>query len=334
MLNLKQFLPPSIKQSLKKSSGLSDLHQRVSELEQQLQALSDCSRVAELEQQLQALAQSISAKHHDLTTSMKPFRATYLGNNRLIAPHPVAHHIFLDSQCLLVSPQVIAQTYELGILNYLKATIRPGMKCLEIGANQGFHTLTMAFLVGDTGRVIAFEPNPETFAHLNDSMVSNGVLSRVILENKAAFDRDGAIEFKRLTRYAAGSHIAFSNNDWTDSLNDGNTISVTAVNIQNYLLNKDFIPDFIKIDAEGAEAFIFRNLLEVLKLNDRVKILMEIIPGSFDIAGGITLFIQEVESLGFSFFAIDLSGTVQKVKGQHVIETHGFADYIFAKELG
>ncbi|QLE57212.1 FkbM family methyltransferase [Nostoc sp. TCL26-01] len=357
MLLLKKILPSSVKHSLKNLLGLNSLQQKIVDVEQQLPTIQQ--KIVDVEQQLPTIQQKIVDVEQQLDTipqklinieqqldiltksnlvtefyiprNRYQFNATYLGNNRVIAPHPLACHIFLDSRCILVTPQIISQAYETGIVNYLKANIKPGMKCLEIGANQGFHTLTMAFLVGSEGHVVAFEANPQTFAYLNDSIVSNGILPRVTLENKAAFDKDGVVEFKQLTRYAAGSHIALYEEDWTDSLNDGNTISIPAVDINAYLLNNNFIPNFIKIDAEGAEPYIFRSLLDVVKLNNEVKIMMEFVPGTFEFVGGLASFTQEISSLGFKFFAIDISGIIQEVTNQDVVETVGFADYIISQ---
>jgi len=43
--------------------------------------------------------------------------------------------------------------------NYL----RPGEWAIDVGANVGHYTLRMSDIVGETGRVVAFEPIPETF---------------------------------------------------------------------------------------------------------------------------------------------------------------------------
>ncbi|BAZ53233.1 FkbM family methyltransferase [Nostoc sp. NIES-4103] len=366
MLSIKKILPSSIKHSFKNLTGLNSVQQKLLDVEQKLDTINSVQqklldveqkldtinsvqqklldveqkldtinsvqqKLLDVEQKLDTLTKSNVFTEFYVPRNRYQFHSTYLGNNRVIAPHPLANHIFLDSECILVTPQVISQTYEPGIVNYLKANIKPGMKCLEIGANQGFHTLTIAFLVGSEGHIIAFEANPQTFAYLNDSIVSNGILPRVTLENKAAFDKDTVVEFKKLTRYAAGSHINLYEEDWTDSLNDGTTISIPAVNISTYLLNKNFLPNFIKIDAEGAEPYIFRNLLDVIKLNNEVKIMLEVVPGSFESVGGLASFTQEISSLGFKFFAINLSGIIQEVTNQYVIETVGFADYIISK---
>src|SRR5437870_1047961 len=44
--------------------------------------------------------------------------------------------------------------------------VRPGMTVVEVGANVGAHTLSIARLVGPQGRVLAFEPQRSIFQML------------------------------------------------------------------------------------------------------------------------------------------------------------------------
>ena len=48
-------------------------------------------------------------------------------------------------------------------LNILKQNIYQGNTVLDIGANIGYYTLIMSKLVGSTGKVYAFEPEPKNF---------------------------------------------------------------------------------------------------------------------------------------------------------------------------
>lgn len=51
-------------------------------------------------------------------------------------------------------------SYEPATLGVLAALLEPGNGVVEGGANEGYHTAFIAALVGKTGRVWAFEPNP------------------------------------------------------------------------------------------------------------------------------------------------------------------------------
>jgi FkbM family methyltransferase len=51
-------------------------------------------------------------------------------------------------------------------LRVMRASIRPGMRCVDVGANVGVTTAWLARLAGPAGRIHAFEPSPDNFAFL------------------------------------------------------------------------------------------------------------------------------------------------------------------------
>ena len=52
--------------------------------------------------------------------------------------------------------------------------VRPGMTVVDVGANIGLYTLHLAGLVGPSGRVISFEPDPDLVPLLRDNCDANG----------------------------------------------------------------------------------------------------------------------------------------------------------------
>ena len=48
----------------------------------------------------------------------------------------------------------------------LRDLIKPGMTAIDVGANIGTYTRFLAELVGDAGRIIAFEPHPRNYERL------------------------------------------------------------------------------------------------------------------------------------------------------------------------
>src|SRR5690348_2077690 len=55
----------------------------------------------------------------------------------------------------------------------LRRIVRPGNCVLDIGANIGAHTLTLAKLVGSAGKVFAFEPTDFAFEKLQTNLSLN-----------------------------------------------------------------------------------------------------------------------------------------------------------------
>ena len=58
-------------------------------------------------------------------------------------------------------------------IKFLRHYIRDGMKILDIGANYGVYALTMAKLIGPSGRLWAFEPTASTASYLAEGIKAN-----------------------------------------------------------------------------------------------------------------------------------------------------------------
>jgi FkbM family methyltransferase len=65
--------------------------------------------------------------------------------------------------------------YEEEESSFMTDTVQKGWTALDAGANVGIHTCRIAYLVGATGRVFAFEPNPEVRSRLEANLRLNGL---------------------------------------------------------------------------------------------------------------------------------------------------------------
>jgi FkbM family methyltransferase len=142
------------------------------------------------------------------------------------------------------------------------------MTFYDIGANIGFFSLLAARLVGERGRVVAFEADPEIAGRLRENCEHNGFAWAQVVE-AAVWSEGGKVLFSRtdpITSPDRGlGHVV-------DSAN-GDTIEVKAVALDT-LAGVD-APDFIKCDVEGAEVEVFRGARRMLA-QKRPAILCEI----------------------------------------------------------
>ena len=60
---------------------------------------------------------------------------------------------------------------ELPVENFLVQFLKEGDVCIDVGANVGFYTLLTSALVGESGRIYAFEPTPRTFHILTSNSI-------------------------------------------------------------------------------------------------------------------------------------------------------------------
>ena len=144
--------------------------------------------------------------------------------------------------------------------------IKKGDIVLDIGANIGFYTKILSGLVGETGKVYAFEPDKKNFSYLQQNA---GNLKNVELINKAVSDKTGMI-----TLYQSD----LLNVDHKTYATEG---YVSKTEIECVAMD-DFIPnhkvDFIKIDIQGFEYFAFKGMKEIFNANDNLKIITEFYP--------------------------------------------------------
>ncbi|MDZ4254087.1 MAG: FkbM family methyltransferase [Sulfuritalea sp.] len=132
---------------------------------------------------------------------------------------------------------------------FLLRWLEPGMNAIDIGANVGFYCLPMARSVGETGRVVAFEPGSGNRSHLEASRAANA-LANLTISACALADakKDGWLslaesgELNRLSENAAQSA-------------NSERVRVSTLDLQAQEFAWPPI-DFVKIDAEGQEARI------------------------------------------------------------------------------
>jgi FkbM family methyltransferase len=85
--------------------------------------------------------------------------------------------------------------YEPHVTMLLRQLVDKGSVAIDVGANVGAHTLTLASGAGKSGRVLAFEPNPITRASLVKNLELNG-LSAVSVYDVALGDRSAVLPLR------------------------------------------------------------------------------------------------------------------------------------------
>jgi hypothetical protein len=81
------------------------------------------------------------------------------------------------------------------LLEVASRAIRPGDIVIDGGSNVGFFALLAATRLRSQGRVVAFEPAPETFSLLVQNIRLNGFGNIIRAEQMALTDREGSFDF-------------------------------------------------------------------------------------------------------------------------------------------
>jgi FkbM family methyltransferase len=159
---------------------------------------------------------------------------------------------------------------------FLVQSVKPGDFVLDIGANVGQYAVLFAALAGPTGKVISFEPAPAARKVLAKNLSLNGFESRVTVEPMALSDSDGTHTFY----FRGADSMASLEREGFGTEAGAHDIEETVVNtttIDRYLSSRGLNPpDWIKLDAEGAEVRILRGAQSVLR--SKTSIVCELHP--------------------------------------------------------
>jgi len=142
---------------------------------------------------------------------------------------------------------------------HLLEFLEPSAVLVDIGANTGIYTLKGAtFLSANGGQVVALEPFPEMLATLQHNVRVNG-LNNVRLRNVCAGDRTHAASFWQ--NFDKPNTFSLTRRDEKAAC-----LSVLVVALDDLFAWEDLHRlDYLKIDAEGAEAQIIAGAKKVIE---------------------------------------------------------------------
>lgn len=127
--------------------------------------------------------------------------------------------------------------------------LRPGGRFVDIGANIGVYSIHASKRVGSGGRVLAFEPHPETARKLAFNLAANGS-GNVERFDCALGSHDGQSKF-----YPDGDKNAGRSSVLRDAVGEpARYITVSIRKLADVINERDFgCADLLKIDVEGFE---------------------------------------------------------------------------------
>jgi FkbM family methyltransferase len=142
---------------------------------------------------------------------------------------------------------------------YLFNTDRRRPCILDCGSHIGMSILFFKRLYPEA-RIIGFEADPLTFEKLRFNIEQNG-LRDVVLNHCALTDEDGSAEFFRgKNGIGGGLHTSLREER---KCNDGERLAVPARRLSSFISEE---VDLLKLDVEGAEFSVIRDLADAGKL--------------------------------------------------------------------
>lgn len=159
---------------------------------------------------------------------------------------------------------------ETKVQNIARKLVKPGMTAIDVGANLGNYSIVLGKLVGESGKVYAFEPTSTVFKNFKDRLDNQG-LSNINVFKKAVFSENKEIEFHEFPE----EYSVWNSLGKPQILNPENpqeyipivkTEIVEGITLDFFCETENIERiDYLKIDVEGAEADVLLGATKLLE---------------------------------------------------------------------
>jgi FkbM family methyltransferase len=143
-------------------------------------------------------------------------------------------------------------------MSVIRRHIKAGDTVCDIGANKGSFVFWLSRWVGNSGRVVAFEAQPDLSRRLDGTCRAGG-LSNVTVEAKAVYATSGLHELHVPIRHQPGASLNRPDLPSDEIV----TTRVATVALDDYFADTERVT-VLKVDVEGAEQGVFAGAARIL----------------------------------------------------------------------
>ncbi len=174
----------------------------------------------------------------------------------------------------------------------IRQTLRPGDTAFDIGANLGLVSFKMLEIVGDSGKVIAFEPQSRMADYIEQSIGLNGI-ENLQLERIGLSDKPGTLKLS-IPEHNAGAATFMSNIS-----SNFEEASITTLDIfeEENRLGKVRV---VKIDVEGFEEKVFNGAKNFIAKSQPDVIIFEENRNTMEKPKSVSV----LEDIGYDIFSL------------------------------
>lgn len=212
---------------------------------------------------------------------------------RILGPYK----FYVDPDDWSISPHLMLDgLWEQRVTEAIVDRLQPGMTAIDVGANVGYFSMLMAALVGETGRVMAFEPNPAAANRLEASLAINGFTNRAVVYAEPLGDDEGM----RLVLNVPDHHPGGVQRAWVEIAGSNQIIAHTR--------RLDRVPGalaaaLVKIDTEGMEESVWRGMSTMIAGAALRFVVIEFSTSCYE--GNGAVLIDQAIAAGFALHRID-----------------------------
>ena len=192
---------------------------------------------------------------------------------------------------------------------FFRRHLRAGMTVVDMGANVGYYTVQFSKLVGASGSVYAFEPDPlcrDILRHRVGSLASRNVR----IEDAALGEAEG-----EATLYCSNRDRAENRTYPFEAGVPVETETVRVSTLDAYCDTHAVGPiDAIKIDVEGAEVSVLRGMRGIMASNPPGWMFIEFCPIQLAAAGDTAEeFWKTLDGDAYDCYSLDDAGEARKI---------------------
>lgn len=203
---------------------------------------------------------------------------------------------------------------EIRLAKYFIRQIQEGQIVLDIGTHFGYYALLAHHLVGQKGRVIGIEAAPAIWKIATKNAADKSAL---VIFNCAATSKKEIVSFFEFpilySEYNTIYPNQFEDAAWLAE-NKPQKVTVNGNPMDDLMQELNVIPDFIKIDVEGAEYDVIVGLQEIAQTNSPVIAMEYLVDERSNQAHKKA--INLLKSYGYQVHLIDEQGKLMQVNIQ------------------
>ena len=196
----------------------------------------------------------------------------------------------------------------------VKYLVGPGDSVIDIGASIGGYTRFLSGIVGPSGHVYSFEPNPPIYDFLSHN-VKELKLENVKLFSSALSDKKGTASIA-IPRYRWGSECHYDATlEAKRARPDCRQVDVTVNTLDSFFAKRPEKIAFVKCDVNYHELACLRGGLETLR-RSKPAMLIEILPDPDKAGGPAAQVFELLEENGYEGYWFDGEGLRKRQRGE------------------
>lgn len=217
--------------------------------------------------------------------------------------------LYLDPDDPVVSGALLLRVYELSEQALFAKYLHGEMTLVDIGANLGLYTAVSMHHLDAGGRIVAFEPFPQTYEFLQKNVAANQdngrACPRVDTFNLAATPEPSRMDLRLNPENRADNRLYHGT--YHGKLEQWDTLPVEGRPVDDVLAELGIEEvNFVKIDIQGYEQKAISGFQKTLARSQNVILLSEFWPKGLHESGGSPHeYLQMLENLGFTLYVLN-----------------------------